>query len=387
MCERSLHTIDMSKLMNSNTSKGLHNREYFFTFVVTNNAFLRTVDHVDILVDESVPVKGIVREGASGENDIDFTQDNKTFISWNGFIDHESGINLYRIALSPWCLGYEEMVNSLENDSIVSVNTSENSVLMYFPREGMFITSVVAFNNAGEPSDVACSDGIMYDTSPIEIFNLTGSMIRTEEGIACYDNQTPFLIMNNLSRVRLVKSSKCAEICRNFTFETFINTLPEISRNHSDSSISEGICGKLSPFVGHEIYIPSDKIQVSWERGSGHSQIDDFYVGFGQSSSEYLSPSLISYQRTSGHSRYLNHHSGLRSAKSFWMYIKSLSKTGVEKTIPIGPIIIDSTPVKIVKDLLVESKDNSIYIGWENETFIDEEEIEPVSSIYFRFGK
>ena len=69
------------------------------------------------------------------------------------------------------------------------------------------------------------------------------------------------------------------------------------------------------------------------------------------------------------------------------MYIKSLSKTGVEKTIPIGPIIIDSTPVKIVKDLLVESQDNFIYIGWENERFIDEEEIEPVSSIYFRFGK
>lgn len=169
MCERSLHTIDMSKLMNSNTSKGLHNREYFFTFVVTNNAFLRTVDHVDILVDESVPVKGIVREGASGENDIDFTQDNKTFISCNGFIDHESGINLYRIALSPWCLRYDELVNSLENDSIVSVNTSENSVLMYFPREAIIITSVIAFNNAGEPSDVACSDGIMYDTSPIEI--------------------------------------------------------------------------------------------------------------------------------------------------------------------------------------------------------------------------
>lgn len=94
----------MSKLIGNNTNTGLHNREYFFTFVVTNNAFLRTVDHVDILVDESAPVKGVVREGVFGEKDIDFTEENNTFINWDGFVDHESGILLYKVALSPWCL-------------------------------------------------------------------------------------------------------------------------------------------------------------------------------------------------------------------------------------------------------------------------------------------
>lgn len=115
----------MSKLIGSKKNKGLHNREYFFTFVVNNNAFLRTVDHVDILVDESAPVKGVVREGVFGEKDIDFTEENNTFINWDGFIDHESGILLYQVALSPWCLKLEEMLNGVNNDSIVVINTTE----------------------------------------------------------------------------------------------------------------------------------------------------------------------------------------------------------------------------------------------------------------------
>lgn len=173
----------MSKLIGNNTNTGLHNREYFFTFVVTNNAFLRTVDHVDILVDESAPVKGVVREGVFGEKDIDFTEENNTFINWDGFVDHESGILLYKVTLSPWCLKLEEMLNGVNNDSIVVINTTENSARIYFPKEGTFISSVIAFNNAGEPSDVACSDGITYDLSPIEIFNFTGFKFTTGQGV------------------------------------------------------------------------------------------------------------------------------------------------------------------------------------------------------------
>lgn len=68
------------------------------------------------------------------------------------------------------------------------------------------------------------------------------------------------------------------------------------------------------------------------------------------------------------------------------MYIKSTSKAGIEKTIPVGPLEIDFTPIVLTKELIVDIKNRTIYIGWENQTFVDEEEIDPISSILFRIG-
>lgn len=279
-----------------------------------------------------------------------------------------------------------ELLNGVNNDSIVVINTTENSAHIYFPKEGTFISSVIAFNNAGEPSDVACSDGITYDLSPIEIFNLTGFKFTTGQGIACDDHHNPFLILRDLTKVSLRKTPKCIDICRNNTFPIFIHALPSLHNIGSDETYSEGICGKTPPFVNQEIYIPSGSINVEWKYRGSESQLQDFYVGFGQSFSEYLRPSLVSFEKTSGHSRYFNHHSGLRSAQRFWMYLKSKSKAGVEKTIPVGPLIIDFTPIVLTKDLIVDIKNKTIYIGWENQTFVDEEETDPISSILFRIG-
>lgn len=94
----------------------------------------------------------------------------------------------------------------------------------------------------------------------------------------------------------------------------------------------------------------------------------------------------MSFEKSSGHSRYFNHHSELQSAQRFWMYIKSTSKAGIEKTIPVGPLEIDFTPIVLTKELIVDIKNRTIYIGWENQTFVDGEEIDPISSILFRIG-
>lgn len=381
-----MYSIDLSKLVRYNNNIGQHNRDYFFTFVVTNNAFLRIVDHVDILVDESVPVKGVVREGALGEKDKDFTNENTTIINWDGFIDHESGIRLYQVAMFSRCLNSDEILNIGMNKNIVKVNTTENSVRLYFPKEDKYITSVIAFNNAGDRSDVACSDGITYDASAVKVFNVTGKQFTTKEGIACDGNGNPFLILENLKRVQLSNSTSCHQICSNFTFPEFVENLPKINLNPADETYSDGICQKSSPFKDREIYIPSDKIDVYWDFQDLESQVDDFYVGFGHSESEYLSPSLLSFTKTSGHPRYINFHSGFRSAEKFWMYIKSINKAGTVDTIRIGPMIIDSTPVLFGKDFLLEIEDGNIYIGWEKGTFVDQEEVDPVDTILFRIG-
>ena len=49
--------------MASNKNIGNHNRNYYFTVKVTNNAFLTNIEHIDILVDDSPPEVGVVFEG------------------------------------------------------------------------------------------------------------------------------------------------------------------------------------------------------------------------------------------------------------------------------------------------------------------------------------
>jgi hypothetical protein len=53
----------MNTLINSSTNVGNHNRNYFFTVKVTNNAGLSNIEHLDILVDDSAPEKGVIYEG------------------------------------------------------------------------------------------------------------------------------------------------------------------------------------------------------------------------------------------------------------------------------------------------------------------------------------
>ena len=62
-CEKQRYSIPLHGLVSKFKHLGDHNRNYFFTVTVTNNAGLATVEHLDILVDESSPQAGVILEG------------------------------------------------------------------------------------------------------------------------------------------------------------------------------------------------------------------------------------------------------------------------------------------------------------------------------------
>ncbi|KAH3709958.1 hypothetical protein DPMN_069718 [Dreissena polymorpha] len=62
-CEHFLYEIPLNKLIEAFKHVGNHNRNYFFSINVTNNAMLSTTEHIDVLVDDSPPEKGVVLEG------------------------------------------------------------------------------------------------------------------------------------------------------------------------------------------------------------------------------------------------------------------------------------------------------------------------------------
>ena len=64
-CEQLRYSVPMHSLVNINKHIGNHNRNYFFTIKVTNNANLFTTEDMVILVDESPPETGVVLEGTN----------------------------------------------------------------------------------------------------------------------------------------------------------------------------------------------------------------------------------------------------------------------------------------------------------------------------------
>ncbi|XP_052788796.1 uncharacterized protein LOC128223559 [Mya arenaria] len=106
------YTIPLNKL--NATHIGNHNRNYYFTIKVTNMAGLSTMGHIDVLVDDSPPSEGVVFEGPEDNYDIDYTSDVSILVHWHGFIDHESGIKLFRVGLSDRCLSTQDLYNFTE---------------------------------------------------------------------------------------------------------------------------------------------------------------------------------------------------------------------------------------------------------------------------------
>ena len=133
-CENYDYLISFNNIIHVNDSEGLHHRDYYISINVTNNARLRTTQHVDILIDASPPSGGVVMEGLSDDDkaEMDFTSHDVTPVRWHGFLDHESGVMLYRAVLAERCLTATEM-EAAENATEIETGTTAT---LRFPSEG-----------------------------------------------------------------------------------------------------------------------------------------------------------------------------------------------------------------------------------------------------------
>ncbi|KAH3708849.1 hypothetical protein DPMN_068308 [Dreissena polymorpha] len=210
-CEFFIYSIPLNQLVKEDKHTGNHNRNYFFAITVTNNAMLTTTEHIDVLVDESQPEEGVVIEGPIDSNDIDYTSDDSFMVHWHGFIDHESGIKLYRIGLAERCLTREELYN-LVNVKVMIAYTElpyqETSVRLLANFTGKSYVTVIALNNAMEASNPVCSDitGITRDKSAPSIRNITLQHATWSESIVCHKGR-PHLLQSNLRKVPLHNST------------------------------------------------------------------------------------------------------------------------------------------------------------------------------------
>ena len=174
----------MTKLKTDNKHTGHHNRRYFFTIKVINAAQLVAIEHIDILVDESPPEAGRVLEGPMGSPDIDYTSFDEITVHWHDFIDYESGIKFYRIALGRECFyDLKNITPGQYNDSIVQ-ESSHNSLKTVFPDGvGQYFVTVIAYNYAMCPSNPICSDGVIFCSGSSSESRTCASKLRSSKFI------------------------------------------------------------------------------------------------------------------------------------------------------------------------------------------------------------
>ena len=355
--------------------------------MATNNAKLKEVSTVDILADDSPPAAGVVQEGESGTPDIDYSSDTELILSWDGFIDHESGIKMYRIGFERHCLTPESLTQTIMNMSLNIYETSLKSLKVRPKKIGKYYTTVVAFNNAMEPSISVCSDGIILDGTIPEVTNITLEHAKTTEVLGCYRNET-FLILENLTAVPLLRTEKCSLICKDSKDMTLISVLPIMKSGSNDTDVADDLCGLLPTYSNDwAMYLPSDKVHMAWNIEDAESQIRDVQIGFASDSTNVASPDIIAYDSVHSHTRYAHSHSGLDRGVEFYIILKAMNKADLEVNAIFGPIIIDETPPLYTGSVAINIIDDFIFCIWDNTTFIETEQEEGISTILFRIGK
>ncbi|XP_062620625.1 uncharacterized protein LOC134282208, partial [Saccostrea cucullata] len=390
VCEKALYSVKFNSLIKNNKQNGHHNREYFFTVKVTNNAMLVSISRTDILADDSPPVSGNAMEGEIGSQEIDYTCNREIIVRWSGFIDHESGIKKYRIGFNDKCLSREDLLHNNHATLLSYIyETNEQQIKVRADHPGLYFTSVIAYNYAMEASEVACSNGITYDISPPKLYNIILEHAKTTEGIACY-NRTPWLILQNFTAVKLEMTQACQKICNESSKEfPLLENMFYVKQEHfNDTSYADSICKNLGIYFKNiKVYIPSDTISLSWNVTDLETQIHDILIGFASTKSQSETPDILSFTPAKRLQSDKRLHSALDSGTPFYITIKATSKAGLETSATIGPVVIDDTPPLYRGGVNIVLGDKFAFVAWTNETFVDEEQDEPISMVLFKIGQ
>ena len=158
--------------------QALHDTDYVVTVVVTNHAQLSsTLSHV-FTVDTTPPLQGNVMDD-NESHDIDYQTNLDLSARWSGFFDRETDVMVYQYVFDTQCANSTPFTFPLKASS-QAIQTTETMATWTAPSEGTYYVTVVAFNQALQPSRPLCSDGVTIDTVAPEIVGVVvpGAVVR-----------------------------------------------------------------------------------------------------------------------------------------------------------------------------------------------------------------
>lgn len=246
---------------------------------------------------------------------------------------------------------------------------------------------MVAYNGAMEPSAAACSDGIVYDTSPPTLRNVSITHGRSGRTIGCTQPFRPWLVNKNLTRVRLANTTDCSRLCSNNNSSSYdVEHFPISSGQIVEDEVSDDVCRKLPMMTEDSYYIvlPSDYLKMTWAGVDDESDMEEYYVGVGRDRSTSSAPDLLPFTPTHAHPSYHARHSGLGHGAMFFIFLQAVNKAGLRVQRVLGPVVIDVTPPDVTpQSWLAEVNGDIILVTWKEDAFVDPEQ--PVG-VQFEFS-
>ena len=295
------------------------------------------------------------------------------------------------------------MNDNLSDVTFAEVVYPDNIVTLPANFTGKYYITCIALNNAMDPSDAICSDGISKDTTPPVLHDVVIENARWPERIYCNDNTTWFL-RSDLVKLKLENTKDCNRLCETETKWELLNAIPFIDdvrdeienlqgqilgigeqmNQKNTSAVSNYLC---SIFPGYDmntiIHLPNDHVILHWNVEDELSQIHEFYVGFGSHESERYGPGLVSYISTDKRNIFKIRHTGIGTDEEFFIFLKAVNKAGLETVLSVGSVMIDETPPHYNTLPTVQIYGDSIVVGWENDTFYDDEQSTPIDRISY----
>lgn len=240
-----------------------------------------------------------------------------------------------------------------------------------------------------QPSLVACSDGITFDTTPPKLLNVSLANSRTGRAIACTHSNETWLINSNLTKVRLSLTPACLSLCSASSSRVHVDHLPMTSNVSLEVELSDDLCRRLSLMSSeHSILLPSDYLRLQWAGLDDESHMEEFYVGMGGDRTTSSAPDLLAFTPTHGRHSYHARHAGLGHGALFYVFLNGVNKAGLQVLLTLGPVIIDVTPPDVRASLKTEERDGYLLVTWANDTFTDPEQPEGVDfEVSYRIGR
>ena len=262
----------------------------------------------------------MVIDGPAGSPERDFQSDNLLQWHWRSFIDHESGINKYHYAVGHECFTKEDLqfLDKLENDTrlIDYDETTETHTEFIIEYPDYYHLSVIAFNNAMDPSEAVCSSGVMIDKTPPILRHLHLVTARTQPSIACATNDTIWLVTPTFVAQPLPSMQECQQHCESYVDMSLLYLDVRLNNNGSiifpSEKESQTLCGYLPTYYpNQDIFVPTDNMELTWESAEPESQVHDYYLGVSSTRENTLLPDIIDYKSTHNKTHHKCVHCGL----------------------------------------------------------------------------
>ena len=148
------------------------------------------------------------------------------------------------------------------------------------------------------------------------------------------------------------------------------------------------LCSQYGPFIPTVTFLTiSDVLNVSWI-ASDDTGIREFQFGIINADDFSGDPRGISYLSTGLQSHYSMFNSSLiRNGHRLVISVVAVDLALHRTVVTVGPFVVDTTPPLVNGSLVVEGRDSHVTVVWDEGTFTDPEDGEPLTNFEYAIGK